>query len=152
MLNKKMLIIFGVIILIVVVGFWFLMFWKGNYKTTDVSFVEKDIVVSAEVMKTPADWMKGLMGRDLLLENQGMLFIFPFEAPQSFWMKNVKFPIDIIFFSKDKQVVDIKENFEPCQSEPCQSYKSKKPAKYVLEVNNGFSKQWNIQIGDKISF
>lgn len=147
-----MLIIFSVAIVILITAFLFFLFYKGESKITEVSFVGKDAIVSAEIAKTPAAMMSGLMYRDLLPENQGMLFVFPIESRQSFWMKNVKFPLDIIFISKNKKIVDIKKDFKPCVTELCESYLSEKPTKYVLEVNAGFVEKWNINVGDEVKF
>ena len=79
-----------------------------------------------------------------------MLFIFEGEDYWSFWMKNTLIPLDLIFISDQYTIVDIKENFKPCKVDNCDSYTSKKKAKYVLEVNSGFVKENNVKIGDKI--
>ncbi|MBI5401239.1 DUF192 domain-containing protein [Candidatus Wolfebacteria bacterium] len=110
--------------------------------------------VDVEVAANPYQWSKGLMFRDSLPEDSGMLFIFPNEEIKSFWMKNTFIPLDIIFISKNKEIVDIKENFEPCPDSKiiCPTYTSKEPAMFVLEVNSGYCAKHNIKIGDAVEF
>jgi hypothetical protein len=91
----------------------------------------------------------GLMYRQSMEETQGMLFIYPEEAPRSFYMKNTYIPLDIIFYSKDSSVVSFKENAKPLDET---SLPSNKPAKFILEINAGKVKQWNIKVGDKMDF
>lgn len=94
--------------------------------------------------------MKGLMFREKLEENSGMLFVFDSENYQTFWMKNTLIPLDMIFIDKDFEIVDIKAAV-PCREDPCALYKSSNPAKYVLEVNANFTIKNDIGIGDKIT-
>ncbi len=91
----------------------------------------------------------GLMNRKSMQENQGMLFIFPFERYQSFWMRNTFISLDMIFVDANKTIVTIHKNTQVLSD---QSYPSSKPAKYVVEVVAGFSDKYNIQIGDKIEW
>lgn len=124
---------------------------KGEltYKWEYVEFSDK-LKIKVEIVKTEEERALGLMFRHSLKEDSGMLFIFEVEDYQSFWMKNCFFPLDIIFLDKNGKIVDIKENFLPCQEDPCPSYQSREKAKYVLEVNAGFSKKNNIKIGQKL--
>jgi len=105
-------------------------------------------VISVELATTPEERAQGLMYREELAENTGMLFIGSQEKTQSFWMKNTLVPLDIIFIDANGVVVDIKYSFEPCKVPRCPTYTSKAPAKDVLEVNAGFAKDLNI--GDKL--
>lgn len=91
--------------------------------------------------------MTGLMFRDKMEENQGMLFIFPYETPQSFWMKNTIIPLDMIFINSKQEIVKIHKNTTPYSE---QSYSSEKPAQYVVEVNAGYTDKFGIKEGDKI--
>lgn len=91
--------------------------------------------------------MTGLMFRDKMLENQGMLFIFPNEALQSFWMKNTILPLDMIFINSKMEIVKIHKNTIPYSE---QSYPSIKPAQYVVEVNANYTDKYGIKEGDKI--
>jgi uncharacterized membrane protein (UPF0127 family) len=107
------------------------------------------IKINVEIADDNNERGKGLMFRERLDENAGMLFVFEDEQYQTFWMKNTLIPLDIIFIGRNLQIADIK-NAEPCKTEDCALYKSSKPSMYVLEVNGGFSARNGIRIGDKI--
>ena len=80
---------------------------------------------------------KGLMYRAQLADDSGMLFVFPQETYQSFWMKNTEISLDLLFFDSQGKLVDYKNDFLPClDKDVCMSYVSKNKAKYVLEVNS----------------
>ncbi|MFA5386168.1 MAG: DUF192 domain-containing protein [Candidatus Paceibacterota bacterium] len=148
-LNK----IFAALILLILIFFFFAFYSVlQKIKITPVSFPQHNLNIQAETAKNPYQLAKGLMFRKSLDENKGMLFTFPNEAYRSFWMKNTKIPLDLIFISKDKKIVDIKENFLPCSQTLCPSYKSILPAKYVLEVNAGFVQKNKVLIGEEMSF
>ena len=89
------------------------------------------------------------MYRKNLLDNEGMLFIFPSENIIQLWMKNTYIPLDIIFISKNKVVVDIKKNMEKLSET---IIKSKVKSKYALELNAGLINKLDIRIGDKVFF
>jgi len=108
-----------------------------------------DKKISVEVPETPAEMARGLMHREHLDENAGMLFIFATEAKHSFWMKNTLIPLDMIFIDSENKIVDILTAV-PCKEEPCKSYIPKSEAKSVLEVNAGFAQKHNIEIGDEV--
>lgn len=102
--------------------------------------------IAVEIADEPFEHQQGLMHRTFLPHNQGMLFIFDDEQQRTFWMKNTNMPLDIIFISADKKIVDIKQNFQPCTQEQCETYTSKS-AHYVLEVNAGFTQRKKLTIG-----
>lgn len=133
---------------------WFLVMVVGLILlgcATKQSYVEiNDIIIEVEVLKISEERKKGLMYRDKLGENKGMFFIFEEEGRKSFWMKNTLIPLDIIFINSDKEIVDI-TTMQPCESDLCESYVSIEPALYVLEVNAGFSDNFNISKGNKIN-
>lgn len=107
------------------------------------------IKINVEIADDSNEREKGLMFREKLNENGGMLFVFDDESYQTFWMKNTLIPLDMIFIDGNFNVVDIKHAV-PCKKEPCALYKSSNPAKYVLEVNENFTEKNNVKIGDKI--
>ena len=107
------------------------------------------IKVNAEIADDNHEREIGLMFREKLDENNGMLFIFDNEVYQTFWMKNTLIPLDMIFIDKEMKIVNIKSAV-PCQEDPCVLYKSSKPAKYVLEVNGNFTIRNNIKTGGKL--
>ncbi|MDO8749434.1 MAG: DUF192 domain-containing protein [Candidatus Omnitrophota bacterium] len=122
----------------------------------------KDVCVQAEIVDTDAARQRGLMFRENLPEGQGMLFVFETEGRYGFWMKNMRFPIDIIWIDKEKRVVDIKPNLSPCQEvcesfaggdreKSCEIFEPRAKALYALEVHAGFSRRNKIEIGDKVS-
>jgi uncharacterized membrane protein (UPF0127 family) len=93
------------------------------------------------------------MFRDRLPAGGGMLFIFPQAAPYKFWMKNCKFPIDIIWLDEAKEIIYISEKTPPCQSEPCPLYgPTQQNALYVLEVASGFTQREHLKLGMKVQF
>ena len=120
-----------------------------NFNRIYVDNGKKLIGVNAEIADDNNERSKGLMFRERLDENAGMLFVFEDEQYQTFWMKNTLIPLDIIFIGKNLEIIDIK-NAVPCREEDCILYKSSKPSMYVLEVNGGFSAGNGIRIGDKI--
>jgi uncharacterized membrane protein (UPF0127 family) len=109
--------------------------------------------INAEVADTPASREKGLMFRDRLAEDAGMLFIFQQAAPHQFWMKNCKFPIDIIWLNDKKEIVFISENTPPCKSDPCPLYgPTTGRAIYAIEVVAGLAQKEKLKMGSKIQF
>jgi len=118
---------------------------------TEVIFENGD-VIEVEVAKTLRELEKGLMYRESLDENKGMLFIFWQEEELDFWMLNMKFPIDMIFINKNMTIVNVVKNAQPCPKEPCDIYKSVRPAIYVIEVNAGYASEHGVVEGQKIEF
>ena len=72
-----------------------------------------------ELAETPDKQALGLMFRDQLPEDRGMLFLFPAEAPRSFWMKNTRIPLDIFYFDGEKRLVSVAEDTPPCRTRRC---------------------------------
>lgn len=107
--------------------------------------------VQAEVADTESKRQLGLMFREGLPEKQGMLFVFEREDKHSFWMKNMRLSLDIIWINKDKRIVDISLNVPPCK-DSCKGFIPKEKAKYVLEVSAGFTEKNRVKIGDGVDF
>ena len=105
-----------------------------------------------EIASTSIQHQKGLMHREYLPEDKGMLFVFKQEQPLSFWMKNTLIPLDIIYISQDKKVVSIRDNAQPCKKDPCSGYPSEGNAMYVLEINGGLTEKFGIEKGTKVEF
>ncbi len=114
-----------------------------------VTFFPESLIITAEVADTETERKTGLMFREYLGENGGMLFIFPEQAVQNFWMKNTLIPLDIIFISDELAVVKV-QHAVPCTNDPCALYSSEKPAKYVLEVNGNLTDTYGIEEGSKV--
>ena len=144
---KKILIKFLVIFLLI-----FQANCAKNIENSNPIFIDngKDFIkINVEVADDNNERGKGLMFREKLNENDGMLFVFDDESYLAFWMKNTLIPLDIIFIDENYGIVDIK-NAVPCKEDPCALYKSLKPAKYVLEVNTNFTAKNKIKVGDKV--
>lgn len=107
----------------------------------------KRIVI--EIADTPYERQQGLMYRHNIPDSTGMLFIFEEENPQSFWMKNTPRSLDIIYLNSDKEIVSIHKHTVPYSESPIPSGE---PAKYVVEVPNGFTDQYDIQEGDMVDY
>ncbi|WP_299102569.1 DUF192 domain-containing protein [uncultured Winogradskyella sp.] len=105
--------------------------------------------IDIEIADTDYETQTGLMYRTKLDTNQGMLFIFPNVQMRSFYMKNTKIPLDIIYIDEDLSIVSFQKNAKPFDET---SLPSEAPAKYVLEINGGLSDEWQLSVGDKISF
>tara|TARA_R110002012_G_scaffold51138_1_gene132171 strand:+ start:54804 stop:55304 length:501 start_codon:yes stop_codon:yes gene_type:complete len=102
-----------------------------------------------EIADNEFETQTGLMYRESMKANRGMLFIFPNEQPRSFYMKNTRFALDLIYINANKKVVSFQENAQPFNES---SLPSNAPAKYVLEVNAGLVKEWQLEVGDSMSF
>jgi uncharacterized protein len=114
---------------------------------------DSDLVqVTVEEARTTQEKLTGLMYRDSLCSSCGMLFFNDTDTRGGFWMKNCEIALDVIFISKDKEVVDIKEQFEPCRKDPCPVFHPAQSYRYVLEVNGGWSQEHDLEIGDLVSF
>tara|TARA_R110002033_G_scaffold52650_1_gene100108 strand:- start:4035 stop:4541 length:507 start_codon:yes stop_codon:yes gene_type:complete len=105
--------------------------------------------IDIEIADNDYETQTGLMYRNKLEENHGMLFILEEEKLQNFYMKNTRIPLDIIYINESKTIVSFQKNAKPMDET---SLPSEAPAKYVLEINGGLSDQWQLKVGDKISF
>jgi uncharacterized membrane protein (UPF0127 family) len=107
------------------------------------------IRVNVELADTAEKRQLGLMYRRELPELRGMLFLFPREAPLSFWMKNTPLPLDIIFINASHTIVSIAQHTTPFLEKPLPSGS---PAQFVLEVNGGFCQRHGVAVGDRVEF
>jgi len=105
---------------------------------------------SVEIADTREKQALGLMYRDSLPEDHGMLFIFRNDAPRNFWMKNTRIPLDIMYFSSRLELVSVAKNARPCRVERCPVYPSEGPARYVLELNAGMASRLGLVAGDSM--
>lgn len=108
------------------------------------------VAMKVELADTPEKQTTGLSDRKSLKSDTGMLFIFPEEGFTNFWMKDMNFPIDILFFDASGQVVDFLENVRPCTKDTCSYFTSLIKFKSALEVSSGWIKNNTISLGDKI--
>ena len=114
-----------------------------------LSTPQGDTAVSVEIVSTEAAIERGLMYRQHLPPDDGMLFLMRENRIWSFWMRNTLIPLDIIFITKDMTIAGIAENAEP-RTETLREVD--KPSLYVLEVNGGFSAAHKITEGTKVQF
>ncbi len=122
-------------------------------KTTgdDIKYVKiAGQIVKVDLALTKKDQEKGLSGRENIKENEGMLFIFSKPQRNYFWMKDMNFPIDMIWINDDLKVIYIKKGAQP-SSYP-NSFGPGVDNRYVLEVFDGFSEKNNLEVGNRVEF
>lgn len=107
--------------------------------------------ITVEIADTPRLKRQGLMFRTHLREKNGMIFLFDKPQKTNFWMKNVNFPLDLVFIYKNK-IVKIYNKLPTCKNKPCPIYPSGVLTDYALELNGGFCQKYGIQVGQKIIF
>ncbi len=124
-------------------------FTKEGSVTILDSLGKERVKIDAEFADTEYDRQRGLMFRKTMQEGQGMLFIFPVEEMQSFWMRNTYISLDMIFIDANKKIVTIHKNTKTLSD---QSYPSTAPSKYVLEVVSGFCVKHGVEVGDVVGW
>lgn len=108
---------------------------------------------TVEIAADEASRTRGLMFRDSMPADHGMLFVFENEEPLAFWMKNTRIPLDILYFDAERRLVSAAENTSPCSAgDRCPSYPSKGAARFTLELNAGIAHQLAIQPGAELVF
>ncbi len=128
----------------------FVSLWsKVNYVRI---FLPDGDTIFSDLADTEEKRVRGLMFRNTLNDDQGMLFVFEKEGLYSFWMKNMNFAIDIIWLDKFKRIVHLEREVPPCEKEPCPSYVTAVPAKYVLELKAGSIEKRKLKLYDQLDF
>lgn len=108
---------------------------------------------AVEVADDEEERARGLMFRDQLADGHGMLFIHEQEGPQSYWMKNTRIPLDILYFDDARKLVSQKRDVPPCTlGDACPPYPSDAPARYVLELNAGEAARLGLADGTVMTF
>lgn len=134
-------------------SFFLLLFFACDNKADSLTLQtenpdgSKSPKIQVELAYEEATRTKGLMYRKTMAEDEGMLFLFPFEAERAFWMKNTYLALDIIYFDREFKVVSISKNARPHTTTP---RKSDGMAQYVLEVNAGLADKWGLTKGSKL--
>ena len=106
--------------------------------------------IDLEVARTPEEQATGLMFRESLADDRGMLFPIDPPRPASFWMKNVAIPLDMLFIA-EREVVAIESNVPPCLEEPCPTYGPEgMPVDAVIEVRGGLAEELGVEVGDAV--
>jgi uncharacterized membrane protein (UPF0127 family) len=113
---------------------------------------EGSVLITVEVAERPEQHAFGLMERDCLPEDHGMVFVFFEDTTTGFYMYRTKIPLSIAFFDVDGEIVDIID-MEPCTSDQpaeCEIYQPDSPYRGALEVNQGAFERWGVGVGDHI--
>jgi uncharacterized membrane protein (UPF0127 family) len=130
---------------------------NSSSNLTEVTFSEDGVEKSSllvEVADTDEERRRGLMFREELDENRGMLFTWDKTENRSFWMKNTLIPLDIIFIDEEKSIINIEEAHpQPgANNSELRRYSSEEPARYVIEANINYTDRNGIQENDTVSF
>lgn len=118
----------------------------AGLRTTTITVGGHEVTV--EVAESDAERKRGLMGRDSLPEDHGMLFVYSRPQTLSFWMRNTSIPLSIAYVARDGRIVDI-QRMEPHTQE---QHPSREPAMYALEMNRGWFEEHGVTVGDRIQF
>lgn len=121
----------------------------ANQPRVHLTTPQGELAVRVEVVATPPLIQKGLMFRQHLPEDAGMLFLMEEESVHTFYMRNTLIPLDMIFIGGDLTIAGIVENAEP-RTETLRSVE--KPSRYVLEVNGGWTRSHQVLPGAKVRF
>ena len=108
------------------------------------------VLIDAELAETDAERQRGLMFRESLDDDAGMLFVYQEETTGGFWMKNTLIPLSIAFIDKDSRIVSILD-MEPCEADPCPVYDPGLDYVAALEVNQGAFAEWGVKLGDRVT-
>ena len=147
--NRKLLITISIIVILLM---GFIVYQQTSHIKSKICIEDKKCFV-IEIADSNEERTLGLSGRQTLNENAGMLFIFEEETIPSFWMKDMKFPIDIIWISSNFEIIGIERDLQPCiDGELCPAFYPSQPVKYVLEINANQSEIYNFTTGNRVKF
>ena len=121
---------------------------------TQVTF-PNGVRIDAETMRDEVELIKGLMYRESMPQNRGMLFIHPEEDIFHYWMYQTKIPLDIIWMDHDRRIVEMSLDTPPCTAKSpkdCANYGGHFKSKYALEVNAGIARKNGLKDGDTLNF
>jgi uncharacterized protein len=125
---------------------------SGYYYYQQVNVTVNGVGLVADIAETGEQRSKGLAIKDSLNETEGMLFVFSEPRQYAFWMKDMKFPIDIIWLDSNKTVVHVEHSLDPCGPVSCQTYRPGADSLYVLETVAGFADKYGVIEGMKVKF
>jgi uncharacterized membrane protein (UPF0127 family) len=114
-----------------------------------ISTKGREVEFLVEIADTAGKRQMGLQYRRNLADDRGMIFLFPSESLQSFWMKNTPISLDMIFINRDRKIVGIVERTVPFSLD---SRSVTEPSQYVLEINGGLARRYGIRAGDSVRF
>ena len=130
------------------------LFLLSGCASADSSWVElAGTRYAVEIADDDAERARGLMFRDAMPADRGMLFIHEREEPQAYWMKNTHIALDILYFDDQRRLVSQQRDVPPCSlGDRCPPYPSGAPARYVLELNAGQAARLGLQDGARLEF
>ena len=108
--------------------------------------------IQVELAIDEATRTQGLMYRDHLADDRGMLFFFPESGDYAFWMKNTLIPLDMVWIDDQRRIVHVEANVPPCKADPCPNYPPNAKAKYVLELAAGVAGKHHLGNGQTLRF
>ena|SRR3989338_1441751 len=145
---KKKFLVPLVVFLILLIGYAFYKDFNGNSKEI---CVENKTCFSIEVADSLDERKIGLSDKNSIEENEGMLFIFQQEEIPGFWMKDMGFPIDIVWIDKNMKITGIEKSLEPCEEgKECPVFYPSRNIMYVLEISSGLSDKYGFEEGDSV--
>jgi uncharacterized protein len=115
-----------------------------------IETADGEVEVPVEVADSPKEREVGLMNRESLPADAGMIFLFDEDSTSGFWMKNTLIPLSIAFADAEGTIVSILD-MEPCEADPCEIYDPGASYRSALEVNQGAFEDWGVQVGDRLS-
>jgi uncharacterized membrane protein (UPF0127 family) len=107
------------------------------------------VEVDVEVADTSLERSRGLMGREDLPDDAGMVFLVPEPTEGSFWMKDTLIPLSVAFWDRQGRIFRI-QHMEPCSADPCRQYPPGAPWTGAVEVNQGFFEEHGVEVGDVV--
>ena len=118
--------------------------------TVTIETTQGPVRVDVEIADSDEERQVGLMNRESLPEDAGMLFVFEGDVDFGFWMKNTLIPLSIAFADADGEIVRILD-MEPCEADPCTVYEPGATYRTALEVNQGAFADWGVAEGDRLT-
>ena len=108
--------------------------------------------IQVELASDDATRAQGLMYRDHMADDRGMLFLFPESGEYPFWMKNTLIPLDMVWIDDQRRIAHVTSNVPPCKADPCPNYPPNANAKYVLELAAGVAAKHHLANGQALRF
>lgn len=135
---------------LIIIGAGLFLYFQDRQGQNRVCF--ERLCFNVELARTQDEQLRGLMEREKIEENEGMLFIFEKEDFYPIWMKNMRFPLDIIWLDQSGEVVYLQKNALPCVTDDCEIFWPIQKASYVLEVNAGVIDMTDVEVGERATF
>lgn len=109
-----------------------------------------NVVLNVEIASSPQERQQGLMGREELPPDRGMIFLFDGPTGTTFWMKDTLIPLSIAFWDSRYRIVTILD-MDPCRADSCRAYASDMPYVGAVEVNRGYFEERGVRVGDSVT-